>query len=85
MSSGNDAMLTSAIGMSSQSRMPAVDSTESRASTRSSRPPSVSSAIVSMSLVSRATTRPEVNRSWKLIDSRWKWSYTRRRRSYSSP
>ena len=57
--------MTSASGQSSQSRMPATDTTDRPASTRSSMPPSISSAMESMSLVSRATTRPDVYRSWK--------------------
>jgi hypothetical protein len=44
-------------------------------------PPSSSSEMESMSLVSREITRPEVYRSWKPTDSRWKWWYTRPRRS----
>ena len=37
--------------------------------------------MASMSEVSREMTRPEVYFSWKLSDSRWKWSNTRRRSS----
>ena len=44
-------------------------------------PPSTSSPIESMSLVSREITRPDVYRSWKPTDSRWKCRYTRLRRS----
>ena len=36
-----------------------------------------------MSEVSREITRPDVYRSWKPMDSRWKWLNTRLRRSNS--
>jgi len=81
---GNDASVTSASGRSSHSRIPATDSTDSAARTRSSRAPSTSSEMLSTSLVSRAMTRPEVNRSWKPIDSFCRWRYTRTRRSSST-
>ena len=56
----------------------------STAVTSPSNPPTSSSVMASMSLVSRDVTRPEVKRSWKATSSRWKWVKTRRRSSSST-
>src|SRR5215475_4896071 len=81
---GNDRRVTRASCTLSTSRMTATETTDSSARVTSSMPPSMSSEIESRSDVSRETTRPDVYRSWKLTDSRWKWLNTRLRSSSST-